>query len=42
MRLLWEVLVSGGALVEAEFYRLLKKKEPDLVHKLESGLNGPQ
>ncbi len=42
MRLLLDVLDSGGAAVEAEFYRLLKEKERCLVDDLESGLSGPQ
>ncbi len=42
VRLLLDVLDSGGAAVKTEFYRLLKKEEPCLVDDLESGLNGPQ
>ncbi|XP_058650152.1 NACHT, LRR and PYD domains-containing protein 1 homolog isoform X2 [Onychostoma macrolepis] len=37
MRLLLDILESGGAAVKAEFYRLLKKNEPHLVDELESG-----
>lgn len=42
MRLLLDVLDSGGATVKAEFYRLLKKEERCLVDELESGPSGPQ
>ncbi len=35
MRLLLDVLESGGAAVKAEFYRLLKENEPYLVDELE-------
>ncbi|KAL1247754.1 hypothetical protein QQF64_023130 [Cirrhinus molitorella] len=41
-RLLLDVLDSGGAVVKAEFYRLLKEEEPHLVDELESGPSGPQ
>ncbi|KAK2900603.1 hypothetical protein Q8A67_008718 [Cirrhinus molitorella] len=41
MRLLLDVLDSGGASVKAEFYRLLKETEPHLVDDLESGPSGP-
>ncbi len=42
VRLLLDVLDSGGAAVKTEFYRLLKQEEPCLVDDLESGLSGPQ
>ncbi|XP_016408561.1 uncharacterized protein LOC107740602 isoform X2 [Sinocyclocheilus rhinocerous] len=42
MRVLWKALDSGGASVKAEFYRLLKEKEPHLVDDLVSGPNSPQ
>ncbi|XP_051717484.1 NACHT, LRR and PYD domains-containing protein 1 homolog isoform X4 [Ctenopharyngodon idella] len=41
-RLLLDALDSGGASVKAEFYRLLKEKEPYLVNDLESGHSGLQ
>ncbi|KAL0201367.1 hypothetical protein M9458_004554, partial [Cirrhinus mrigala] len=41
MRLLFNVLDSGGAAVKSEFYRLLKENEPHLVYDLESGLSRP-
>ncbi|XP_056600683.1 NACHT, LRR and PYD domains-containing protein 1b allele 2-like isoform X1 [Triplophysa dalaica] len=37
MRLLFDVLDSGGPAVKAEFYRLIKDTEPCLVRDLESG-----
>ncbi|XP_065118221.1 NACHT, LRR and PYD domains-containing protein 1 homolog isoform X2 [Paramisgurnus dabryanus] len=36
MRILYMVLISGGSVVKAEFYKLLKEKEPHLVESLES------
>uniref|UniRef100_A0A672RX81 FIIND domain-containing protein n=1 Tax=Sinocyclocheilus grahami TaxID=75366 RepID=A0A672RX81_SINGR len=42
MRALWKALDSGGPSVTAEFYRLLKEKEPHLVEDLVSGPNSPQ
>ncbi|XP_073714424.1 NACHT, LRR and PYD domains-containing protein 1 homolog [Misgurnus anguillicaudatus] len=36
MRILYMVLISGGSAVKAEFYKLLKEKEPHLVESLES------
>ncbi|KAG1939606.1 caspase recruitment domain-containing protein [Pimephales promelas] len=39
-RLLLDALNSGGASVKAEFYRLLKEKEPYLVDELETGHSG--
>ncbi|XP_073702886.1 uncharacterized protein [Garra rufa] len=42
MRLLFKALDSGGASVKAEFYRLLKKKEPKLVNDLISESSRPQ
>ncbi|XP_065118222.2 NACHT, LRR and PYD domains-containing protein 1 homolog isoform X1 [Paramisgurnus dabryanus] len=36
MRILYMVLISGGSSVKAEFYKLLKEKEPHLVESLES------
>lgn len=36
MRLLYNVLDSGGPVVKAEFYSLLKDKEPCLVRDLEA------
>ncbi|XP_046695434.1 NACHT, LRR and PYD domains-containing protein 1b allele 2-like isoform X2 [Silurus meridionalis] len=37
MRLLYEVLESGGGAVKAEFYKILKEKHPALVDDLEAG-----
>ncbi|XP_073698618.1 uncharacterized protein [Garra rufa] len=42
MRLLFKALDSGGASVKAEFYRLLKEKEPHLVDDLDSEASRPQ
>ncbi|XP_060785444.1 uncharacterized protein LOC132891662 isoform X2 [Neoarius graeffei] len=39
MRILYRCLDSGGMETKAEFYRLVKKKEPFLVHDLESRSN---
>lgn len=36
MRIVFDVLESGGSAVKAEFCRLLKEKEPHLVDELES------
>ncbi|KAK9980038.1 hypothetical protein ABG768_013437, partial [Culter alburnus] len=41
MRDLLEALDSGGDSVKAEFYRLLKENEPQLVDELESGPSRP-
>lgn len=37
MRLLYRSLESGGRVVKAEVYKILKEKEPFLVDELESG-----
>ncbi|KAA0718723.1 NACHT, LRR and PYD domains-containing protein 3 [Triplophysa tibetana] len=37
MRIFFDVLESGGTRVKAEFWKLLKEKEPHLVDELESG-----
>ncbi|XP_036418206.1 uncharacterized protein LOC118801906 isoform X2 [Colossoma macropomum] len=37
MRILYRVLDSGGKAVKAEFYKVLKQKQPFLVDELESG-----
>lgn len=42
MRLLLDVLDSGGAVVKGEFCRLLKENEHYLVDELESGPRRPQ
>uniref|UniRef100_A0A8C2F6E8 CARD domain-containing protein n=1 Tax=Cyprinus carpio TaxID=7962 RepID=A0A8C2F6E8_CYPCA len=42
MRLLLDILDSGGTAVKAEFYRLLKENEPHLTDELESGPNSLQ
>ncbi|XP_065118223.1 E3 ubiquitin-protein ligase TRIM47-like [Paramisgurnus dabryanus] len=36
MRIVFDVLESGGSAVKAEFWRLLKEREPHLVDELES------
>ncbi|XP_057190996.1 NACHT, LRR and PYD domains-containing protein 1 homolog isoform X2 [Triplophysa rosa] len=42
MRILYMVLISGGPSVKAEFYRLLKEKEPHLVDSLEFAFTSAQ
>lgn len=37
MRIFFDVLESGGTPAKAEFWKLLKEKEPHLVDELESG-----
>lgn len=37
MRLLYKSLDSGGAIVKAEFYRILRKKHAFMVYELEFG-----
>ncbi|XP_036436227.1 caspase recruitment domain-containing protein 8-like isoform X2 [Colossoma macropomum] len=37
MRILYDGLHSGGAAVKAEFYKILKKKQPYLMDELEAG-----
>ncbi|XP_073712133.1 NACHT, LRR and PYD domains-containing protein 1 homolog isoform X2 [Misgurnus anguillicaudatus] len=39
MRIVFDVLDSGGSAVKSEFWRLLKEKEPHLVDELESELS---
>lgn len=37
MRLLYKSLDSGGTIVKAEFYQILRNKHPFMVDELESG-----